>query len=327
MAGLTPLQQACATAFALFLVFLFVRTHTIPSPAQYVARPMVAVTHEQTEKQWTGPCRPVAPTAAYDAPLEMFLQTAAVPRPFSLALPPKDKSYVSQHMAASRVWAPSETLIFHHILSRGCVSGGKPALVVDIGANLGYFSILALHYGCRVIAFEPQQRAVEYIKVSAALDPLAAGMTLFGCGVGEEEAFVSLGLDVEWGLVSISSGGGKGEIPVVRLDSIVDEDVLLLKLDTEGYEDRVLRGATKLLDSNRIMNAVVEIKPHNRETVPRVLQQAGFKCHQYTERYGEPLPGHLADSVHGESRKFIALVPCGPGGPEDFWFSREYPVL
>lgn len=49
-------------------------------------------------------------------------------------------------------------------------------------------------------------------------------------------------------------------VEVARLDTVVDEDVLLLKIDTEGYEANVFAGAKNLLSRQKIQNILAEVK-------------------------------------------------------------------
>lgn len=60
-------------------------------------------------------------------------------------------------------------LLFEYLLIEGCAQTPAP-LVVDAGANLGYFSTYSAVMGCRVVAVEPQPRLQPIIKASAAVN-------------------------------------------------------------------------------------------------------------------------------------------------------------
>ena len=81
------------------------------------------------------------------------------------------------------VWAPIETMIFLCILTSPKVAHAS-RLVVDVGANLGYFSQLSLQLGYEVLAFEPQARAQPYLAATAARNGNGAAFHLHACAVG-----------------------------------------------------------------------------------------------------------------------------------------------
>jgi FkbM family methyltransferase len=51
------------------------------------------------------------------------------------------------------------------------------------------------------------------------------------------------------------------EVPMVRLDNVLDDDIDILKLDLQGYELEALRGCGSLLDSTKIITTEVEFIP------------------------------------------------------------------
>lgn len=65
-----------------------------------------------------------------------------------------------------------ETSIFYTILKGQCDNDDfrRNPLVVDVGANLGYFTNYAASFGCRVKAFEPIPVLNRHIAYSAALN-------------------------------------------------------------------------------------------------------------------------------------------------------------
>jgi FkbM family methyltransferase len=57
------------------------------------------------------------------------------------------------------------------------------------------------------------------------------------------------------------------EVRVVLLDTIVKEEVLLLKIDTEGYEASVIARFHNVLRSYNVKNVIVEVKNYNEHVV------------------------------------------------------------
>jgi FkbM family methyltransferase len=129
--------------------------------------------------------------------------------------------------------------------------------VVDVGANLGYYSLLAAKLvgpSGRVIAFEPNSENCRLLLSSLRLG-----------GVTNVELIpVACDRTVGWAYYSthVGSNGGlidKGDllahpgvvVPTFRLDDIVTGPVGFLKMDVEGAEGRVVGGATQLIERNR----------------------------------------------------------------------------
>ena len=50
-------------------------------------------------------------------------------------------------------------------------------------------------------------------------------------------------------------------VPSVRLEDVVKEDVLLLKVDVEGWEWSVLKGAADLISGFNVENIIMEYSP------------------------------------------------------------------
>jgi len=139
---------------------------------------------------------------------------------------------------------------------------------VDVGAHVGLWSMQAEQDFATVIAFEPHP-------VHAAIWPHNVqrwGHTLHRCALGDAEGSVALAA------AAGSSGDthvvGPGDIPMRTLDSFGIERIDLLKIDTEGYELPICRGAVETLTRCR---PVV------------VLEQKGRDARHHGGRPGEAL--------------------------------------
>ncbi|MEM8600609.1 MAG: FkbM family methyltransferase [Bacteroidota bacterium] len=136
--------------------------------------------------------------------------------------------------------------------------------VVDIGANVGLVS----HYAAGLVgprghvhAFEPQPRLVALMGASMRANKLK-NLHIHNLALGEEEAHLDLFIPTHnFGAASlVVEAGAQGErvrVPVVQASRYFDRlgltDVRLVKMDVEGYEPTVLRGAASFLD---------EVGPH-----------------------------------------------------------------
>jgi FkbM family methyltransferase len=122
-------------------------------------------------------------------------------------------------------------------------------LFVDVGANVGTYTIWAAELGAEVIAIEPAADTFALLQENIALNgyrvtavPAAAGDH---CGTAR---FTS-GLDAG----NSMAPDGPVVIELVTIDALIgDRRVTGMKIDVEGFEIDVLRGAVRALADHRI---------------------------------------------------------------------------
>jgi FkbM family methyltransferase len=174
-------------------------------------------------------------------------------------------------------------LAVSEVLARLIDSGDT---VIDAGANVGYMTVLAgtaAGRAGRVLAFEPHPELFEVLQRNAAY------ASRFGCAIearqvalGERQGLASLRIPASFagndGLATLVDGPAAGSVPVTveRLDDVVDGPVSVMKLDVEGSEASVLRGAHRLLTGHRLRHIVFEEHDAGRSEVVRMLTDAGY---------------------------------------------------
>lgn len=127
--------------------------------------------------------------------------------------------------------------------------------VIDIGANLGLVTmILASLVGPlgSVLAFEPIPRMQDLIKGALAKNAIQ-NVKLFGCALGAERGQMDLFVPVDhagcatFSPERIAKGAESISVPVERLSDLLRQEELspvrLIKIDVEGFESEVLKGA------------------------------------------------------------------------------------
>lgn len=113
---------------------------------------------------------------------------------------------------------------------------------VDIGANMGFFSLFAATKKARIIAIEPNGIVFERLSTNMALNGIKAFLVKAAVGKRDEPGTL-IQTNMDYGSGSI--GQGEGETVRIRplLDILTDAQVNhvdVLKIDIEGYEDRAL---------------------------------------------------------------------------------------
>lgn len=136
--------------------------------------------------------------------------------------------------------------------------------ILDVGANIGQFAVTAhcANPGARIFCFEPMAGCVARLR---ALAKDYSRLTVFDCGLGAEAAQFEINVASNSGSSSIldftdlqlqSYPGvtvtGKEMIRVEALDAIATLEMTqgrtLLKMDVQGFELEVLKGAATTLD-------------------------------------------------------------------------------
>lgn len=148
----------------------------------------------------------------------------------------------------------------------------KISTVIDIGANVGQFSLVARFLFCNatIYAFEPiGSAAVKFQSIFGSDPKVHFFQTAIGTTPAELEMHVSKSVDSSSLLPigrkqsEIFSGTEESHLEMVNvapldvlLDGVELADQVLLKIDVQGYELEVLRGCENLL--NRFMAVYVE---------------------------------------------------------------------
>src|SRR3954463_10714720 len=132
-------------------------------------------------------------------------------------------------------------------------------LLLDIGANVGVYGLLAAKTTqCRVIACEPAPDTFRTLSDNVRLNRLEDHIELHNVAVGDADGTLMLSVR-QHGLNHVVEDAGT-PVKQRRLDDIVGSRApTALKLDVEGYEMHVLRGASNVLADPRFKVVMVEI--------------------------------------------------------------------
>ena len=140
------------------------------------------------------------------------------------------------------------------------------ATVLDVGANVGSWTVpLARRLapgGGRVVAFEPVPANRERLEWAVAANGVGAAVEVVGVALGEAPGELGMWLKSEVtgagsGTAALVTGGGESHlsVPVVTLDGWAADHALtrcdLMKLDIEGAELMMLRGAERFITTHR----------------------------------------------------------------------------
>lgn len=192
----------------------------------------------------------------------------------------------------------------------------KIDLVLDVGANTGQFakSLRSAGYTRRLISFEPLSTAHAQLLQASRNDAQweIAPRTAIGDHEGEIEMHIagnsvsSSVLDMLDSHTSAAPGSayvGTERAPLSRLDTMALDYLKpgmtpFLKIDTQGYEDRVLDGASELLTKTRGLQLELSFVPLYEgqklfdELVER-LRKLGFTIWAIRPGFCDPHSGRM----------------------------------
>lgn len=135
-------------------------------------------------------------------------------------------------------------------------------LFLDVGANVGSYTILASGaVGARSIAVEPVPATYVHLRENVALNDLVGPVRCWQGGLADRAGSLQFtsGLDTGNHVLAPGTKVPGIEVPVTTLDELVGDDVpTLIKIDVEGYEHAVLKGARRTLADPRLLAVVME---------------------------------------------------------------------
>ena len=180
-----------------------------------------------------------------------------------------DDEVVHGHYRREGTWSPE----IQELLADRLFREGRGTFL-DVGANIGLVSIpLAERRGVRCLAFEPEPRNFEWLERNMASHGVASLFTTFNLALHSEETRLHFELSTSnfgdhrvRGAAPTEADAKRAliEVPAGRLDDLVRlEDLphpIVAKLDTQGSELRVLRGAERSLP--HIDHLLCEFWPH-----------------------------------------------------------------
>jgi FkbM family methyltransferase len=197
---------------------------------------------------------------------------------------------------------------------------------IDVGGHIGFFTMqmaAAVGPGGRVFAFEPFDSNADLLERSIAENNFGDRVRFQRAAVGAAPGIARLTFPVE----TLNSGGAyllrdgsaplagnrTKDVPVVALDSLdIDRPVRFIKMDVEGAEPQVLRGAARLLarDKPIVLSELhlTQLVRASDVTADQFLAQIaslGYRAH----RLEHGTPGAPLDRAPADALVSVVLLP------------------
>jgi FkbM family methyltransferase len=211
---------------------------------------------------------------------------------------------------------PKFSLAAYKIITRAKLAGVKPKTVIDVGANIGQFAVASsrLFHGAKVYPVEPDPRVAEILRKNVGLT-VAANVCV--TAIGDSVGIVTFNVNHDPQVSSLLPLGTdriesfpdskvieKISVPITTLDSlfggIVLEEPIFLKIDVQGFEDRVITGAAVFL--TRVQWVLMEVSfaklyegERDFEAVVELLGKNGFRFVRPLNFHTSPKTGEIIE--------------------------------
>jgi len=199
--------------------------------------------------------------------------------------------YVGRSLEVYGEWSEAEVDFFKQIIPVG-------ATVIDVGANLGAFSVPLAHMTGptgKLLAFEPDIENHKLLTTNLLLNDLWWA-TSFRLALGDQDGTTGIKRRTiqqikmmdNFGGIALGDNPSHGVGPVVQttmrsIDSIVIQEDLtrvdFIKIDVQGMELAVLKGLTKTLKNFR--PAIYLEFEDDAEEMLQLLVHHGYRCYKY----------------------------------------------
>lgn len=157
-------------------------------------------------------------------------------------------------------------------------------VVFDVGAHMGLFTVKIARHVEKVVAFEPDPFNFQFLLANIECNRLSNVVAL-NCALGERDCSMFLRAGYGHGRTRLTREDTGRKVRVRSVDSVVKELGLspsVLKIDTEGYEVKVLEGAESTLDlcKPRLLVASYHY-PNEAQDVAKYLVDRQYCGHAY----------------------------------------------
>lgn len=230
-----------------------------------------------------------------------------------------DDSGLSMELAIEGVHEPILTELWQDLIRPGMT-------VVDVGANIGYFALLAARrvgQTGKVIAIEPAPVTARFLRRNAE-ENLAANTVILECAVGRASGRQPLYVfdKTNWNsLVPRDGAVATIEVEVETLDHLLRHEACIdvVRMDVEGYEGDVIGGMSAVISRHKPfivmeLHASILSAPAVQEVLTLLLG-VGYRLRWcYPRRWEEVLWGRprQAEWTVGRVEELVALKGMEP---------------
>lgn len=212
-------------------------------------------------------------------------------------------------------------------VAEACFRLSRPrTTAVDVGANVGQMTSALAHAMQEgdILSFEPHPDICYTLRKNKDLihkEKRRVTIEIFDKALGAESGHATLNVPKRWsdnaGVASIRENRQSEGLPVKveRIDDVMSGNIQLMKLDVEGFEKEVLKGAADNLVQKRIRHIIFEEHNAGGSETERILAGLGYRVFAIEKRLRGP---ELTDEYPEGTYNFV-----GTAHPEEAIASFE----
>ena len=211
----------------------------------------------------------------------------------------------------------------------------KDDLFVDVGANIGSYTILAGGaVGAKCISVEPIKSTFCMFEENINVNRLSGHVRALNMGIGQEAGVLKFtaGLDTVNHVVSETElVANTVEVPICSLNDLLEgQEPILIKIDVEGFETNVIAGADKVLSRTSLLAVIMEINGSgdrygfNEVELHKKMLSFGFRTYSYSpfERQLVSLDGVTSTSGNTIYVRNIDEVESRLKSAQQYWIAN-----
>lgn len=190
--------------------------------------------------------------------------------------------YISNSIINHKCWEPNITNIFNCILKEGV------ECVIDVGCNIGYYSIISSPYAKQVFSIDGNVKNIQLLNATLICNNISNINLIYKCIADKETLYEPTNTELinkcgNIGGLSFNESKSNNGIQTITLDQIIEKNNIkkidLMKIDIEGGELKALKGCKNALKMGKIKNIIIEISPcfnNDSNEILLILQNNGY---------------------------------------------------
>lgn len=182
----------------------------------------------------------------------------------------------------------------------------KSKVFADIGAHVGYYTVRMVGHYKEVVAFEPNPYSIEALQTNIDINNLA-NVKVFQVAVGDksEEKVLNIRQAMST-FVPVTNATITMPVKVERLDDLI-EVADVIKMDVEGWEEKVILGAERIIET---CQPILVIEHHDHHYAECVGMHERIKSRLYAKGYVSIGLGDIEHWVYvPREADFSPLIP------------------